>query len=387
MNELQKEYFVGILTKYRLGTATKEEINFLETYYNTFELSEDLITDENEESYLQLKDSIKLAVDKRITPRAPAIVTSLRFAWVKYAAAALILISLTIGGFLLVRKNNKQQLAANEYKGIVPGSNKAMLTLANGKRIALDDATKGEIAKQAGITITKTADGQIVYQAARNTGSDEAFQNTISTPKGGQYKVILPDGTQVWLNAASSLSYPTLFKGNERMVTLNGEAYFEVTKNPAMPFRVKSGVQLIQVLGTHFNVNAYADESTIKTTLLEGAVKITAGANTSIIAPGQQTEVNQTGEGAIAKHQVDVDKETAWKNGVFSFAGDDIRSVMRQVCRWYNIDVVYGDNLPKEKYYGEISRNSSLGGIFRILELNNVKFEVEGKTVKVSSAK
>lgn len=196
--------------------------------------------------------------------------------------------------------------------------------------------------------------------------------------------MILPDGTKVWLNAASSLSYPASFHGEERLVTLNGEAYFEVARNPDMPFKVKSDLQTIEVLGTHFNVNAYADESALQTTLLEGSVKIVSGKNSGIIVPGEKAVINRNGNGTIITRKANLDKETAWKNGVFSFDNDDIKSVMRQVCRWYDINVVYADNLPSEKYFGEIPRNSNLAGVFEILELNNVKFDVEGKTVKVS---
>lgn len=177
--------------------------------------------------------------------------------------------------------------------------------------------------------------------------------------------MILPDGTKVWLNAASSLSYPASFHGEERLVTLNGEAYFEVARNPDMPFKVKSDLQTIEVLGTHFNVNAYADESALQTTLLEGSVKIVSGKNSGIIVPGEKAVINRNGNGTIITRKANLDKETAWKNGVFSFDNDDIKSVMRQVCRWYDINVVYADNLPSEKYFGEIPRNSNLAGYLK----------------------
>ncbi|EHQ28060.1 FecR family protein [Mucilaginibacter paludis] len=386
MNYAQRQYFIQILSKYRLGTATTEEIKFLETYYNTFELNEDLITSENEDDYLFLKEQIKDIIDVQIGPyQKKSIDMVARPMWQKYLAAASVLIFLSIAAFFFVPKSAKKQMAANAYKGIVPGGNKAMLTLASGKKIILDGAAQGEIAQQAGVRITKTADGQIVYNVlADDKNTAAGLQNTITTPRGGQYKVILPDGTKVWLNAASSLSYPASFHGEERLVTLNGEAYFEVARNPDMPFKVKSDLQTIEVLGTHFNVNAYADESALQTTLLEGSVKIVSGKNSGIIVPGEKAVINRNGNGTIITRKANLDKETAWKNGVFSFDNDDIKSVMRQVCRWYDINVVYADNLPSEKYFGEIPRNSNLAGVFEILELNNVKFDVEGKTVKVS---
>ncbi|MDR6940193.1 FecR family protein [Mucilaginibacter pocheonensis] len=388
MDEPNKQYFIQILTKYRLGNATQEEIKFLESYYNLFDLNDDLITDENEADYLHLKDAIKANVDERIAQytKKPVTIPS-GSGWIRYAVAASILLFLSVGTYFFVRDTHKaNNSAANTYKGIVPGTNKATLTLANGTTISLDDATNGQIAKQAGVKITKTADGQIVYQADA-TMREQAVQNTVTTPKGGQYKIILPDGTNVWLNAASSITYPTVFKGIERQVTLSGEGYFEVTKNKAMPFRVKSALQTIEVLGTHFNINAYADEALVKTTLLEGSVKVTSATNSILIVPGEQAVINRAGNGDITKQQVNLDKEVAWKNGVFSFANEDIRGVMRQVSRWYNIDVVYEGDMPTEKFFGEISRSSNLTDVFRILELNNMRFAVQGKTVKVSYGK
>ena len=388
MDEANKQYFIQILIKYRRNEATQEEIKFLESYYNLFELNDDLITDENEADYLYLKDAIKAKVDERIAQYEKKPVTMpLRSGWARYAVAASILLFISVGAYFFIRNRHKaDNLAANSYKGILPGTNKATLTLANGTTISLDDAANGQIAKQAGVKITKTADGQIVYQAEA-TGQNQAVQNTVTTPNGGQYKIILPDGTNVWLNAASSITYPTVFKGAEREVTLNGEGYFEVTKNKAMPFRVKSALQTIEVLGTHFNVNAYGDEALLKTTLLEGSVKVTSATNSILIVPGEQAVIGRTGNGTISKQQVDLDKEVAWKNGVFSFADEDIREVMRQVSRWYDIDVVYEGDMPTEKFFGEISRSSKLTDVFRILELNNMKFSVEGKTVKVSYGK
>ena len=388
MDEANKQYFIQILKKYRLGEATEEEIKFLYAYYNLFELNDGLITDENEADYLYLKDAIKATVDKRIAQyeKKPVSMPS-RSGWFRYAVAASILLLMSVGAYFFIRSNREaDNFAANTYKGITPGTNKATLTLANGITISLDDAGKGQIAKQAGVKISKTTDGQIVYQADA-AGQEQAVQNTVSTPKGGQYRIILPDGTNVWLNAASSISYPTVFKGAERLVTLNGEGYFEVTKNKAMPFRVKSAMQTIEVLGTHFNINAYTDETRVKTTLLEGSVKVISATRSTLITPGEQAAISRAGNGIISKQRVNVDKEVAWKNGVFSFADEDIRAVMRQVSRWYDIDVVYEGDIPDEKFFGEISRSSNLGDVFRILELNNMKFAVEGKTIKVSYSK
>lgn len=391
MKDIYKRYFLEILKKYRLGSTTPEENTFLEKYYNLFEVNEDLVPLETQDEYNELKDTIKIKVDQQIDHTASkSKFRTTGTHWLQYAAAASILVLLSVTLFLLNQGPAKHTFAAKASL-ILPGSNKAILTLANGKRITLDDAASGEIAQQAGFTITKTADGQIIYttipgkgQSANQTNSNA--QNTISTPKGGQYQVILPDGTRVWLNAASSLSYPALFTGKERLVSLSGEAYFEVSKNKEMPFRVRSGAQTVEVLGTHFNINAYPDEASLRTTLLEGSVKVSSGTNTSLIAPGQQAMVSRSDDGNILTKRINTEKEIAWKNGVFSFENDDVRSIMRQIARWYDLDVVYTGNLSDEKYKGEIPRNSNLAEVIQILELNNVHFDLEGKTIKVSSA-
>jgi transmembrane sensor len=391
MDSKYKQYFLQIIKKYNNGTATNEEIEFLENYYNAFELKEDLITDENEADYRDIKQSIKNKIDQRITHQDTSKTINMRSWWLKYAAAAVILLSSSIGLYFIVKPINKKNQQNNAAQLILPGGNKAMLTLSNGTRIMLDDARNGKIANQSNVSITKTNGNQIVYAVA--SGSNKAgdqqkayqLQNTISTPNGGQYALVLPDGTKVLLNAASSLTYPASFHGKERLVQLDGEAYFEVAKNKAMPFKVKSGTQTVEVLGTHFNINAYQDEASIKTTLLEGSVKISSGINSTLIIPGQQAAVSTKGAAGILKYAVDVDKETAWKNGLFEFQNDDLKSIMRQVARWYDVKVVYADNLPNEKFIGEISRTSNLSDVFKILELNNVHFEVEGKTVTVSA--
>jgi transmembrane sensor len=387
MDEANKEYFKILLTKYRLGEATNQEIKFLEAYYNLFELTEDLITEENEADYLPLKNTMKANIDQKIAQyeKKPLTMPSKR-GWTKYAVAASILLFIGFGTYFFTRSNHKaDNVLANNYSNIKPGGNMATLTLGSGQTITLDDTTNGQIAQQAGVLISKTANGEIVYKAAESAG--DVLQNTIATPKGGQYKIILPDGTNVWLNAASSLTYPTAFKGTERLVTLKGEGYFEVTKNKEMPFRVHSAGQTVEVLGTHFNINAYTDEAVVKTTLLEGSVKVSVQANSAMIVPGQQAQFAAGGAGIIRIQKVDPEKEVAWKNGVFSFADEDLHTVMREVSRWYDINVVYEGKIPDEKFFGEIARSSNLADVFKILELNNVKFAVDGKTVTVSYKK
>lgn len=275
---------------------------------------------------------------------------------------------------------------------IVPGSNKAYLTLANGHRISLTDAANGTIQQQMGLTISKTADGTLVYEvanAAQQSNQDEILYNTIETPKGGQYQINLPDGTKVWLNAASSLKYPTQFVGNNRVVELNGEGYFEVSKNENKKFIVKTGMQQVEVLGTHFNINAYRDEASVKTTLLEGAVRVSLKdgrkeEESRLLKPGQQSE--QSGN-SIDVRNVDAENVVAWKKGDFIFNGEELSGIMRKIARWYDVEVVYKGNFEDLKFGGYISRSKNISSVLGIMEsTGKIHFQIQGKTIIVLNA-
>ncbi|ALL05007.1 hypothetical protein AQ505_05560 [Pedobacter sp. PACM 27299] len=332
-------------------------------------------------------------------PSIPLRKTSL--VWTKIAVAATILFALSIA-FYFYNIPYKTGIAPREQLSqskINPVHQKAMLTLADGRRITLDEAENGEIAEQGGVIITKTKDGQLVYEGSANEGSVTEKSTTegsastaaargnapnkIETPKGGQYQVNLPDGTKVWLNAASSLSYPVSFTGDKREVKLLGEAYFEVAKNKNMPFVVYSKGQEVEVLGTHFNVNAYPDEAKTKTTLLEGSVKVKllVAKGTALLKPGQQSvyEGDQLDVNAI-----DVAEVIAWKEGYFLFQDEDIRSIMRKIARWYDVEIVYAANISPKEIGGRISRNKSLDYVLRTLSrTDKFNFKVEGRRVTV----
>jgi len=391
MNEAQKKHFSKILKKYNAGKATLEDKRFLESFYELFETEEDFITPDNSEQYARLGQSIKQEIDQQIGQQQQeqhyqqkSRVIKIRPFWLRSAAVVIIIGAAALGAHYLLKTDRpgQSQIARNDFKNISPGGNKAVLTLADGRRVVLDDVQNGQLATQAGVIISKAADGKLVYRISGEEKAQANLQNTISTPMGGQYQVILPDQTSVWLNSASSITYPAAFTGQERVVSLTGEAYFEVAKNEKMPFKVRSSLQTVEVLGTHFNVNAYPDEPNTQTTLLEGSVKLVSPASSIRIVPGEQGVVLK--DGALLKRRVDVDHELAWKNGLFSFEGQDIRAIMRQISRWYDIEVVYDKNLPEEKYYGEIARSSKLENVFKILELSNIDFRMEGKTVYVS---
>ncbi|HMF72741.1 MAG TPA: FecR domain-containing protein, partial [Flavitalea sp.] len=266
---------------------------------------------------------------------------------------------------------------------IATGSNKASLTLSDGTTIVLDDAANGLLTTQAGIKISKTTDGQLKYDASRPQPSHANGFNTIHTPRGGQYQVVLPDGSSVWLNAASSLKFPTVFSGNERKVELTGEAYFEVAKNKVKPFIVASGNQTLEVLGTHFNVNAYQDDGKIRTTLLEGSIKVSHTQTNafSLLVPGQQAELRKE----IKVTKVDVKQSIAWKNGYFVFASENIQTLMQKIARWYDVDVEYEGRVTTEGFVGSISRFEDVSEVLHMLQLTGmVHFKIVGRKIIVS---
>lgn len=307
----------------------------------------------------------------------------------KVASAAIIIAVLSSGLYYYMnRPADGPSFAMKEepvLNDAVPGTNIAVLTLADGSQISLDDAINGEIAFEAGIHIKKTAEGQLVYEAVPEAGGSELQNlfNTISTPRGGQYQINLPDGSRVWLNAASSLKYPVAFNGNERLVELRGEAYFDITHDQTKPFRVKSGTQVVEVFGTEFNINSYENEPVIKTTLLSGSVKVLQVLNNSsaFLKPGQQS--NTSNNGLLTLSQADVSQVIAWKNGNFLFNDMDLLNIMRQLERWYDVDVDYS-NIPETHYNGNISRNVNLSRVLKMLEVTGqVKFKIEGKKIRV----
>jgi ferric-dicitrate binding protein FerR (iron transport regulator) len=285
-----------------------------------------------------------------------------------WAAAAVLLLVTGSSVWLVFRQPATKEIAM--VKDVTPGRTGAILTLANGDIIELDSLKNGVIATQQGTSLI-LQNGTLSYNA--KDAADVSY-NTIRTPKARQFQVVLPDGSEVWLNAGSSLKYPTAFiKG--RVVEISGEAYFEVTKNAAMPFKVKMNEQAaVEVLGTKFNVNAYSDEKSIDATLLEGSVRVNAGAQKVILRPGQQAQLNGT---LTVNDHVNTDQVIAWKTGIFNFDGLGIEAVMRQLSRWYDIEVIYEQGIPSTKFYGEIGRNLNLSQVLEGLKLSGVHFRIE----------
>ncbi|WP_406827077.1 FecR family protein [Pedobacter sp. KACC 23697] len=363
-----------LLDKYIAGNCTPDEMTVIEDWYLQLPF-------EKEAPHHSLIESTSQEVWNRLSPRGKSV----KMVIVKWLAiAASLVLCLSVGIYFVTQHYAAPLTAKTELKNILPGGNKAVLTLADGTVVNLDDAKNGQIADQSGIVIRKTKNGQLEYIIKEIPKATVKGSNTIATPRGGQYEVNLPDGTKVWLNAATTLKYPYAFAKNERLVELNGEAYFEVSKDRTRPFRVKTAVQTVEVLGTHFNINAYQDEAVVKTTLLEGAVKVSTPSASVNLHPGEQSLLNATSARLSLNARVDVDKEMAWKNNVFSFDNDDLQSIMRQISRWYDVDVVYQGKITSEKYVGEIPRNSNLAEVFEILELNHVHIDARGKVITVT---
>lgn len=308
-----------------------------------------------------------------------------RHYWLRYAAAIIVLFGLSIF-FLKSRKSSEQPDVVKHVplkNDIAPGKEGAILTLSDGSTVTLDSLGNGVIAKQNGSSLSLN-NGQLVYNPDGSVNNEVAY-NTITTPNGRQFKLLLSDGTRVWLNAASSVRFPAVFNSNVRQVQATGEVYFEVAKNAGKPFRVIINDKTqIEVLGTHFNVNAYTNEATINTTLLEGSVRIFNGDEKIILSPKQQAHIDGQKKSRIKiVKNVNVEKVMAWKNGVFDFQDATLEEVMRQIERWYNVDVVYEKGIPKLEFMGKMGRDLTLSEVLRGLELSKVHFRIEGKKLVV----
>jgi transmembrane sensor len=298
-----------------------------------------------------------------------------------YAASLFLVLA---SGLLVYRysvNNNvpSGQLASyTPEKTIKPGMAKAVLTLGNGSKLILHDAEKGPVASQSGVLLEQS-NGRLIYQSDKSQDISEFSQNSISTPRGGEYQLHLADGTIVWLNSASSISYPVAFKGKERRVKILGEAYFEVAKNPKMPFIIEAKGTEVKVLGTHFNVSAYADDEAVKTTLVEGAVRVGMNGHYALLKPDQQA-IARNGSGKIQVRNVDATEALAWKNGNFLFNNENIKVVMKVISRWYDIDVVYRGDVANKTFGGTISRFENFEKLLKTLELTGaIHFKIEGR--------
>lgn len=306
--------------------------------------------------------------------------------WRRIAVAASIVLCLSLGGYFLLPEH-EFQFTHSHKNDIAPGGNKAVLTLSNGQKISLTGAKNGQLALQGNMVITKKENGEVAYNDAKSlTTSSKVVFNTMTTPRGGQYQLTLSDGTHVWLNAASSIRYPSSFIAGDREVEITGEAYFEVAHNPNKPFRVISGDQAVVVLGTHFNINAYHDEADTKTTLLEGKVKVTKNDQQIYLKPGEQALNSNKNASVVIKENVNTAIETAWKNGDFIYHNEDLVTIMRQLSRWYNVEVSFTDNVGKLRFGGMVSRSQPISAVLNIMETTGkIHFNIEGRRITVTA--
>ena len=301
----------------------------------------------------------------------------------RLAAAAAILAAIALpAGYLLLNHGHtpKPATTIQAQKEPAASSHKAVLTLANGEKIVLDEKGMQQLAQQGNSTI-KTKNGQLVYEKTSGEASAPLY-NTLTTAAGETYPLVLADGSKIWLNAASSIRFPATFAGNERKISLTGEAYFEIAHDAHKPFRIQVKQITVDVLGTHFNINSYADEATINTTLLEGAVKVNSEKGSMQLAPGEQSQVSANG--SLKKVTgINTDEIVAWKSGYFQFESADLTTVLRQFSHWYDLEIVYEGKVKPRKFFGMISRHSSLTNVLKMLDANNVSYKIEGKKLIV----
>lgn len=369
-----------MVRKYLSGKATPPEQEFLETYYAYFDREEDglanMSSTEQQELRQQMEDRIFSNINKR----------KYNYRWLQIAAVLL----LCLGIGVILRLNRPTTVPAAKvaktsifHNDINPGGNAAILTLADGQTVSLNDIGIGKAVKQGNAQARKLRDGQLVYQIRGKNLKGQLLTgyNTIQTPVGGTYQVVLPDGTGVWLNSGSSLRFPVVFSGSTRDVELTGEGYFEVAKDVHKPFTVKVNETQITVHGTHFNIMAYKDEPYMRTTLLEGAVAVRKGNEEKLLKPGEQAKIGS--DNRIQVGAGDADAAVAWKNGYFHFDHDDIETVMRQLARWYDMDVSFEGTPSKDELSGKIRRNVKASKALQYLEMTNLHFRISGKKVTV----
>lgn len=385
---MEHEKIVLLLQKYVEDSITSEERILLEEWGTLHPDNRELLSQIKDESWLRGElenynrlapkdiDTESLILSRKINKRKP---NNIRPLWRRYASvAAVLLVAFSIGIYFYFYSRDTSINADSREVNIaqspvVPGANRATLTTEAGETIVLSEAHSGLIVGDT-----------LIYEDGSAISTLKTSFATLNTPRGGQYAVTLPDGTKVWLNASSSLRYPTRFTGTDRRVFLTGEAFFEVAHNIDQPFIVDTDLQTLKVLGTVFNINAYADERQIATTLVEGKVAVrqkAEGANPVILRPGQQSLMDERAVQIVA---VDVQEEIAWKDGKFVFYNSAIQAVMRQLARWYNVEIVYVDDVSTISFTGSLSRSAPLTDILEDIALTeSVNLKLEGRRIMV----
>ncbi|RQP13304.1 MAG: DUF4974 domain-containing protein [Parapedobacter sp.] len=377
---MNKEEILDLLVRYESGICSKKERAMLEQWFAT-QLHNHHWEWENEGERQLVKRAMQHAIQSRLFPEKVASIFTVKR--IAIAASLLIFCAAAIGIYLIRHSPSPvEQFYISE--AVAPGSNAARLTLADGKTIWLDDAEIGTVYHKKGIAITKQADGGIDYKVTGGSagGVSDEGNNVISVPRGGRYQITLPDGTKVRLNSATTLTYPVTFVGGERVVSLIGEAYFEVAKNAAMPFKIHANGTHILVTGTEFNVAAYSDENTVKTTLINGRVEVAQGPQKAVLTPGQQA-ISSSHLGVQTKN-IDTDYAIAWVNGDFLFEDQDIQTIMKDIARWYNVDIAFEGKISSKRFGGTYTRSKGLEELLGYLEsLSGIHFNLQERRVTV----
>ncbi|MBX2922802.1 MAG: FecR domain-containing protein [Chitinophagaceae bacterium] len=379
---MEEKEFIRLAEKIADGTATDEEVVLYKRYCTSFaqkEFSWNAETGDKEATGKELNMRIASA----LTGTSKSLLYRLRPV-IRVAASVILVIGVGFAVFKGYREREAEQPAAQQTtvakdKDIAPGTDQAVLTLADGTTMVLDGA-ESRLIQQEGTSV-RQQEGQLQYTV--EDASAPVGNNTLTTSRGGQYMLTLPDGTRVWLNAASSFTYPTRFSGKERRVEIEGQAYFEVARNPDQPFIVKVKDATVKVLGTHFDIMSYPEEKEVQTTLVSGSVRVVRGKLEKIIAPGEQAFWNDGVAGALSVRAADIQQATAWKTGFFEFDNADLATIMRQIGRWYNVDIRYNRPPGDKTFGGRISRNLPLSQVLELLEANGARFRVEDKEITV----
>lgn len=397
---MNQQEFLQRIEKYLGGKSTEGETEELFDYYKSLQGSPEWNETElgsSEETEKRILQKIKEAIQEQ---KGAIVYPFYKRSWFGVAAAVFVLLCGSL--FWLLHLESPKNQSATIERMAPSVANKTVLELTNGKSINVDEAADGVLASLSNAVVRKEKN-KILFQAAGEAKEEtkaSRIYNKLTVPKGRQYEIVLGDGSHVWLNAVSSLQFPTVFKSAERRVEVQGEAYFEVAKNKQRPFRVlasaqdnKAGGELIEVLGTHFNIKAYGDEEAMKTTLLEGSVKVsvvdslTKKSASPVLSPGQQAQmaVGASKNGEIVVAAVDVGEAIAWTTNKFNFNNTDLPSIMRELARWYGVDVVYEGRIPQRRFSGTINRSVALATVLKILEQSDVHFRVDGKRIVVTS--
>jgi transmembrane sensor len=387
---VNQKAFYQMVSRYLSDRASEDERKVVEKYYNLFSSQEDILDEFDPEAIRQTGLRLKSAIDVKMQNqnRQPYILVRLS------AVAAAVLVAVAAGLYFsrVTKHENIKQIVKVQpvVKDIAPGGNKAILVLADGSLVSLAEAQEGVLANEKGVRVSKSSDGSLVYSTVESANASKSF-NSVSTPRGGEYQLCLSDGTRVWLNAGTVLKYPVAFDPHHRIVSLSGEAYFQVSKDPKRPFIVNTTQQQIRVLGTHFNISAYTTDQITATTLLEGriAVERKGTAGRYLLTPGEQaiSSINKVTIPLVI-NQIDTAEVVAWKNGYFQFRDEDLESVLEKISRWYDIEIFYvGNNFPQDLYFnGTISKYKTANQVLRKLELSGgVRFQIKGRGVMVSA--